>query len=127
MKFATNFCLLFVILTLYYLEVSVAENYVKERNSLKRSGDGLKKQVGMWFGPRLGRRKRTQNNNDDTLLYNTGALKKEQLRELIETLPESAILILAIDENKMQQHLNDLQRQWDNKGDWDPFRLSGDQ
>lgn len=110
MKLTTSFYVCFAILIIFFLfHENAGENFGKEHNLVKRS-QGTKKQVGMWFGPRLGRRKRMQTNDN---LYGTTPLKKEQLEELIDTLVDPTFVILAVNENKMQKLYDMQNKQWD--------------
>lgn len=118
MKSTTILC--FVLLSILFIENINAENLSKDRNIAKRIDASKKQQFGMWFGPRLGRRKRMPSNDD---LYRTTVLKREQLEDLIETLMDSSLIILSVNEGKAQ-NLNDVMQK-QNDLDLD-YQLPGD-
>ncbi|XP_017786058.1 PREDICTED: PBAN-type neuropeptides-like [Nicrophorus vespilloides] len=62
-----------------------------------------RKMSALWFGPRLGRKKR--NPSSDELLKNTN-LDREQLVALLEMLQESPWAVVALNEGKRHNKMN---------------------
>lgn len=55
--------------------------------------DTKRKSTALWFGPRLGRRKRNPNGEDT---YRSPAFEKEQLDALMDVIQESPWAIVAV-------------------------------
>lgn len=85
-------------------------------NDLKKS-DVKSVKKGMWFGPRLGRKKRGPVSDD---FYRTTVLDKDQLENLMEALADSPLIILTTNGGK----LRNFQEEFGNK--WNDFDLDVD-